>query len=295
MATGVQVWSPSPAHALRSALAASSAALCSGSASARCRSWAEGMAPSAVDDSARSMMASVAKWRDDNNGTVLTSGSTAAFTAVTNQVESALTAGFTVALQFHATNDVNATLAVDGLAAKPLQQIPGTNVPLGAFPTGTIQHFTYSTTDTGQWVAHGFQATANFFTAALGSSVNFSTAPADGPSVSVGSTASGPVPGSYLVTGSVAFNASNNTGAFFKLWDGTTVIASATNTLPSGDLAAGIYPNVALSGLITSPAGNLKITGQCVVASGAGGFLSSISGTTNASIISRRSANGMNT
>ncbi len=156
MATGVQVWSNTPA-----ANATSDSNI----------NWAEGQAPSSVNDSARAVMASVAKWNNDNNGTLLTSGSTVAYTVVTNQVEGALTAGYTVAVQFHATSDVNATLAPDGLAAKPMQLVAGTNAPYGAFPGGSIQSFTYSSTGTGQWIAKNqtafSQAPAVFFNGGL--------------------------------------------------------------------------------------------------------------------------------
>jgi hypothetical protein len=99
-------------------------------------------------------MASVAKWRDDNNGTLVTSGTTAAFTVTTNQVEASLVSGYTVAIAFHATADTSATLAVDGLTAKPLQVTPGTNLIGGEFTGGNIGSFTYSSTGTGQWIAN---------------------------------------------------------------------------------------------------------------------------------------------
>ncbi len=138
MATGVQVWNQSPA---------------SNATSDSNINLAEGMAPSSLNDSVRSMMASVAKWNNDNNGTLITSGSSTALTLVTNQVEGALTAGFTVGFQFGTGVSSNATLAVDGLAAKPLQIIPGTNVTGGEYPANSFGNFTYSTTGTGQWIA----------------------------------------------------------------------------------------------------------------------------------------------
>lgn len=137
MATGMQVWSQT---------AATNASVDSNV------NWAEGMAPSQVDDSARAQMASAAKWVSDNNGTLVTSGSTTAYTVATNQVAGALTAGYTVTIQFHATNDSSATLAQDSLAAAPLQIIPGVNVALGEFQKGSIHRFTYSSTGTGQWI-----------------------------------------------------------------------------------------------------------------------------------------------
>src|SRR6201988_3889823 len=47
--------------------------------------WAEGMAPSAVNDSARAMMARLAEWRDDISGTITTAGSATAYTVASNQ------------------------------------------------------------------------------------------------------------------------------------------------------------------------------------------------------------------
>lgn len=116
--------------------------------------WAEGMAPSQVNDSARAEMASVAKFISDNNGSLVTAGSSIAYTVTTNQVESALTAGYTVAVQFHVTPDSSATIAVDGLAAKPLQIVSGINLKGGEYLAGSIARFTYSTTGTGQWIAN---------------------------------------------------------------------------------------------------------------------------------------------
>lgn len=116
--------------------------------------WAEGMAPSQVNDSARAEMASMAKFISDNNGTLVTGGSSVAFTVATNQVESALTAGYTVALTFHVTPDSSATLAVDGLSGVPMQVVRGTNLKGGEYKIGSIARFTYSSTGTGQWVAN---------------------------------------------------------------------------------------------------------------------------------------------
>ena len=141
MATGVQVWSQT---------AANNATADSGF------TWAEGMSPSLVDPGARGLMASVAMWVADNNGTLVTSGSSGAFTVYTNQVEAALTAGYTVAVQFSATNDTSATLNVDGLGPKPLQLTAGSNLLGQEFQAGAICRFTYSSTGTGQWIANNY-------------------------------------------------------------------------------------------------------------------------------------------
>ncbi len=136
MAIGLQVWSVTP---VSNATADTNI------------NWAEGQAPSSVNDSARAMMASAAKWRDDNNTTLITSGSSSALTLVTNQVQSALTAGYTVEVTFGTAVDTNATLAVDGLAAAPLQLNKGTNIIAGTYSSGDSASFAYSSTGTGQW------------------------------------------------------------------------------------------------------------------------------------------------
>ncbi len=151
MATGVQVWSQSPA---------------SNATSDSNINWAEGQAPSSVNDSARAMMASVAKWNNDNNGTLVTSGSSTALTLVTNQVEASLVSGYTVRFQFGTAAGAAATLAVDGLAAKPLQAYNGIALIGGEWLAGDYSCFTYTTTGTGQWIwgdstpanTSGFQA-----------------------------------------------------------------------------------------------------------------------------------------
>jgi len=140
MATGAQVWSTSAA----SNASADSAV-----------NWAEGMAPSAVNNSARGEMASVASWIGDNSGTLVTSGSSAAFTVTSKQVQTAVTDGYTITVRFHATNDSAATLNVDSVAAKNIQKYAGTNVTGGEFQAGSIIRFTYHTSSTA-WVAQGF-------------------------------------------------------------------------------------------------------------------------------------------
>lgn len=72
----------------------------------------------------------------------------------------------------------------------------------------------------------------------------------DGPSVAQGSI------GTWFVSGTVTLINTTNSDKFnCKLWDGTTVIASAATLNVST-----FWTTVSLSGFITSPAGNLRIS-----------------------------------
>lgn len=207
-------------------------------------------------------MASVASWRDDNNGTLVTAGTSVALTVATNQVESALTAGYTIALQLNQTVDAGATLAPDGLTPKPIQIVAGTPISYNLLQAGAIQRVTYSTTGTGQWIVQGGVAPAasststspllSSITNSLSGNVSLTTTSYfDGPSVSQGSS------GTWLASGTVTFVDSGAASTFnAKLWDGTTVIASAS-AATGGAAFKGV---ISLSGTLASPAGNIRIS-----------------------------------
>jgi hypothetical protein len=72
-----------------------------------------------------------------------------------------------------------------------------------------------------------------------------------GPSVAQGTS------GTWFVSGTVSVNDTVAAGFNVKLWDGTTVIASARSS-SSGPVALAI----SLSGFITAPTGNLRISVQ---------------------------------
>lgn len=141
MPTGVQSWSKTASN---NATADSNV------------NWAEGMAPSAVNDSARAEMASVARWRDDFNGTLVTGGTAGAFVLASNQTFMALAAGLMVAFVPHVTSGAAPTLAVDGLAARPLRAAPGIELPAGVLSQGTPYAATYYASNGGEWILHGF-------------------------------------------------------------------------------------------------------------------------------------------
>lgn len=130
MATGVVSWSQTAAS---NATADSTV------------NWAEGQAPSSVNDSARAEMASVAKYRDDIAGSLTTGGTTTAYTLTTNQVFASLSAmsGQKLKVRFNATNGASPTLNVDSLGAKAIQTASGTAVATGAILANSVHDLTY--------------------------------------------------------------------------------------------------------------------------------------------------------
>lgn len=111
--------------------------------------WAEGMAPSAVNDSARAMMASAAGFRDDIAGAIVTGGTSTAYTVTSYQVFDSLAnmSGQVIAFTPHATNGATVTLNVDGLGAKPLRQFPSIDLPAGVLVQGTPYVALYNNSD----------------------------------------------------------------------------------------------------------------------------------------------------
>jgi hypothetical protein len=91
------------------------------------------------------MMASVAKYRDDTEGSLTTGGASTAYTVTTGQSFASLSAldGNKLTLRFNATNGASPTLAVDGLAAKAINTDASTAVPTGAILANSVHTVTY--------------------------------------------------------------------------------------------------------------------------------------------------------
>lgn len=106
--------------------------------------WREGMAGSAVNDSARAMMARVAEWRDDLGG-IATGGTSTAYTVTTNRGfgTAAVMDKQIVTIIPHTTNGADATLAVDGLTARQIRTATGVNVSSGVLVQGTPYALVY--------------------------------------------------------------------------------------------------------------------------------------------------------
>jgi microcystin-dependent protein len=142
--------------------------------------WAEGQAPSTVNDSARAMMAAAAKYRDDVSGAIVTTGGFAAFAVASYQAFDTLAHmdGAMIAFTPHVTNTAGpVTLNVDGLGAKLLRLSPsGAELPAGTLVQGTPYVATYYNA-TAEWILQGLAG--NPYNIPLGGMIEFTgtTAP----------------------------------------------------------------------------------------------------------------------
>lgn len=142
------------------------------------------------------------------------------------------------------------TLQINALAAKNILNLNGTALTAGQIPANAIIDVVYDGT---QYLMLGwFAGTAISNT--LGGDVNLNNTGTyfDGPSVAQGTV------GTWLAIGKVALTDTAGAAQFhLKLWDGATVITSAELNLGT---AANSVTTIPLSGILTSPAGNIKIS-----------------------------------
>lgn len=115
--------------------------------------FAEGMAPSALNDSIRAAMASVAKWRDDLYGITAglsTGGTATAFTVSTNSTyaTAAVMSGAIFTIIPHTDSGAAPTLAVDGLTARALNSATGVAIETGSLKSGTPYFVRYKHSST---------------------------------------------------------------------------------------------------------------------------------------------------
>lgn len=115
------------------------------------------MAPSAVNDGVRGLMAAAAKYRDDMAGAIVTAGTSTAYTVFSYQGFDTLAhlGGLAIAFTPHTGNGATVTLNVDGLGAKPLRSAPGVELPAAVLVQGTPYVATYNNTD-GAFYLQGF-------------------------------------------------------------------------------------------------------------------------------------------
>lgn len=125
--------------------------------SAATYNWAEGMAPSQVNDSARGIMSDVAQWRDDISGAIVTGGTSTAYTVTSYSAFTslALMSGQMIAFTPHTTNGATVTLNVDGLGYKPLRSAPSVELQAGVLIQGTPYTALYNNSDAAFYL-HNF-------------------------------------------------------------------------------------------------------------------------------------------
>lgn len=117
--------------------------------------WAEGQAPSSVNDSARAMMAALRKFANDiSGGTITSTGSANTYAITTEQGLTSLTDGFQVSFKLNVAPTGASTINVDGLGAKPLRAITGTALSSGDMTAGSVYTIVYEATG-DEWLIIG--------------------------------------------------------------------------------------------------------------------------------------------
>jgi hypothetical protein len=122
--------------------------------------WAEGQAPSSVNDSARAMMAAASKYRDDTAGITVTGGTSTAYTWSSAQVFDTLAhlSGAKLTIVLHATNGASPTLNVDSLGGKALNISHGVAPPAGGLLINCPYEVVYSNANSEFIIINGFNA-----------------------------------------------------------------------------------------------------------------------------------------
>jgi hypothetical protein len=116
---------------------------------------------------------------------------------------------------------------------------------------GTVTSVTAGTGLSGGTITTTGTITLNLpvLTASLGVDVTLSSTYVDGPSIAQGTT------GTWWANGTVTLQDTAVSTYSCKLWDGTTIMSSG-----QANVAASVITTMSLSGTITTPAGNIKIS-----------------------------------
>lgn len=208
-----------------------------------------------LDANDTGLAAATASANADSTYNVDTGSANAYAVALPANITATLTAGLIIWWKASATNTGSSSLAVGALGAQSILNPSGSNLSAGQIPAGAVVGTMYDGTNyylvAGGVPLAGFSAAQ--ITNSLSGDVNLSNVGQyfDGPQVAQGTT------GVWFASGTVTCTlAGTNDNVNAKLWDGTTVIAS-TRSL-------GAFTNnqisISLSGFISSPAGNIRIS-----------------------------------
>jgi hypothetical protein len=110
--------------------------------------WAEGQAPSTVNNSARFMMQRLAEFIDDLGATVDSTGASNAYAVTIPSSVTAYARGLLVAFRANFANTGAATLNVNSIGATDLKDSAGTALTSGAIASGQVVLAVYDSTDT---------------------------------------------------------------------------------------------------------------------------------------------------
>ena len=106
----------------------------------------EAMAPSGVNDSARELMAAVARYRADTDGVNASTGSANAYVLAASRTMAAYAQGDRFCFEANFTNTGAATLNVDSLGAKNIKRLDGGGLASGDIVSGYFADVIYDGT-----------------------------------------------------------------------------------------------------------------------------------------------------
>jgi microcystin-dependent protein len=133
--------------------------------------WREGQPPSSINDSARSMMAQLAFWRDSFSGALTTAGTSSAYTLTTGLSLSATpNNGQFLCFVPNVTNDAAPVLSADGGTNYPIQTSPGVAVGSATLIQGTPYCISFNNS-ANSWVL--FAVYANTLDVPLGTLLDY--------------------------------------------------------------------------------------------------------------------------
>jgi hypothetical protein len=182
-----------------------------------------------------------------------TGGANAYAASLPASTTGALTAGLRIQFKASASNTGASTFNWNAGGALNILRSNGSALSAGDIVSGAIADIQYDGT---QWrLMNQTAATLTLTTSALGADVSLNNTANyfDGPTIAQGTS------GTWFVSGSVVLEDTAGAARFFaKLWDGTTVIASGYVTIATASQPA----TISLSGNITTPAGNLRISAR---------------------------------
>ncbi len=169
-------------------------------------------------------------------------------------IAATLTAG--LLLQFKAINANTgaSTLNHNALGVKNILNPNGTALASGQIPAASVVTVIYDGTQFQIQSISSFSSAAVITNSLSGDvALNNVANYFDGPSVAQGTV------GTWFASGTVTLSAGAAGGSAFhaKLWDGTTLIATASTSIGSVS-----NNTISLSGFITSPAGNIRISAR---------------------------------